>query len=108
MKDNKIEKLLRDYTEGTATLEETNALLAEAGSWIKLDPARNTITDPERTTHGLLSTGTGTLDKVRVIDGKRLEYPVNEVRPDGSVNMDAEVFYSGKRYTVRGVELMEG
>ena len=104
---NKIEKILRDYTEGAATLEETNAKLAEADFWGPLDPKRHEITDAERTTYGLMDTGTGTMDKVRVIDGKRLEYPVNEVRPDGSVNMDAEVYFNGRRYTVRGAELME-
>lgn len=104
---NKIEKILRDYTEGAATLEETNAKLEKEGSWIKLDPDRSVISDAERTTHGLMDTGTGTMDKVRVIDGKRLEYPVNEVRPDGSVNMDAEVYFNGRRYTVRGAELVE-
>lgn len=104
---NKIEKILRDYTEGAATLEETNAKLAEAGFWGPLDPERHKITDAERTTYGLLATGTGTLDKVRVVDGKRLEYPVNKVRPDGSVNMDAEVYFNGRRYTVRGTELVE-
>ena len=103
----KIEKILRDYTEGVTSLEDTNAKLLEAGFWGPLDPKRHEITDAERTTHGLLDTGTGTLDKVRVVDGKRLEHAVNEVQPDGSVNMGAEVYFNGRRYTVRGAELVE-
>ena len=103
-----IEKILRDYTEGTVSLEDTNAKLLEAGFWGPLDPKRHEITDAERTTHGLLDTGTGTLDKVRVMDGKRLEHAVNEVQANGSVNMDAVVYYNGKRYDVRGAELVEG
>lgn len=102
-----IEKILRDYTEGTVSLEDTNAKLAEAGFWGPLDPKRHEITDAERTTHGLLDTGTGTLDKVRVVDG-HLEHAVNEVLEDGSVNMDAVVYYTGKRYNVRGTDLVEG
>lgn len=104
---NNIEKILRDYTEGVASLEETNAKLLEAGFWGPLDPKRHEITDAERTTYGLLDTGTATLDKVRVVDGKRLWHAVNEVQPDGSVNMDATVYFNGKQYTVRGAELVE-
>lgn len=105
---NTIEKILRDYTEGTASLEDTNAKLLEAGFWGPLDPKRHEITDAERTTHGLLDTGTGTLDKVRVVDGKRLEHAVNKVQADGSINMDATVYYNGVRYDVRGAELVGG
>ena len=42
MKD--IETILRDYTSGETTLEETNAALADAGMGVKLDPERNTLT----------------------------------------------------------------
>ena len=42
-----------------------------------------------------------------MVDGKRLEHAVNEVQPDGSVNMGAEVYFNGRRYTVRGAELVE-
>lgn len=103
-----IEKILRDYTEGVTSLEDTNAKLAEAGFWGPLDPKRHEITDAERTTHGLMRTGTGTIDKVRIIDGKHLDHIVNEVNADGSVNMDAQVFFNGKRYEVRGANLVGG
>ena len=51
---NNLTMILRAYTEGEATLEETNAKLAELGTDLRLDPARNVITEAERTTHGLL------------------------------------------------------
>ena len=104
---NNIEKILRDYTEGLATLEETNAALKAAHTPFHLNPEKNTITEAERATHGLLDTGTGTMNKVRVVDG-HLEHAVNEVQKDGSVNMLAYVYFNGKRYQVRGAELVEG
>lgn len=104
---NNIEKILRDYTEGTATLEEANAALKAAHASFHLNPEKNTITEAERATHGLLDTGTGTMNKVRVVDG-HLEHAVNEVQKDGSVNMLAYVYFGGKRYQVRGTDLVEG
>lgn len=104
---NNIEKILRDYTEGVSTLEEANAALKSAGTAFHLDPEKNTITEAERSTHGLLDTGTGTMNKVRVVDG-HLEHAVNEVQKDGSVNMLAYVYFNGKRYQVRGADLVEG
>ena len=95
-----INKILADYTSGSATLEETNAALAEFGAGYLLDPDRNVITDAERTTHGLLDTGT--LDKVEIADGHLMGGPINEVQADGSVNMAAYVYFNGKRYDVRG------
>lgn len=103
---NNLTTILRAYTEGKATLEETNAKLAELGTDLRLDPARNTITEAERTTHGLLDTGTGTLDKVRVTDG-HLDHAVNEVSESGTVNMPAWVYLDGKQYTVKGAALEE-
>lgn len=104
---NNINKILADYTSGSATLEETNAALAEFGAGYLLDPDRNVITDAERTTHGLMDTGTGTLDKVEIADGHLVGGPINEVQADGSVNMAAYVYFSGHRYAVRGDALTE-
>ena len=73
-----ITDIIRAYTEGKTTLEDANAKLKELDAPLHLDPARNTITEAERTTHGLLDTGTGSLDKVRVTDG-HLDHAVNEV-----------------------------
>ncbi len=103
---NNLTTILRAYTEGKATLEETNAKLAELGTDLRLDPARNVITEAELTTHGLLDTGTGTLDKVRVTDG-RLDHAVNEVSESGTVNMPAWVYLDGKQYAVKGAALEE-
>ena len=104
---NDINKILADYTSGAATLEETNAALAAAGAGFHLDPDRNAISKDERATRGLLDTGTGSLDKVRILDGCRLDHAVNEVQPDGSVNMPAYVIANGRRYAVRGDVLAE-
>ena len=100
-------EIINRYTSGAATLEETNAALAEFGAGYLLDPDRNVITDAERTTHGLMDTGTGTLDKVEIADGHLVGGPINEVQPDGSVNMMAYVYFNGKRYDVRGDALAE-
>lgn len=104
---NNVNKILADYTSGAATLEETNAALAAAGAGFHLDPDSNAISEEERATHALLDTGTGTLDKVRIVDGTHLEFAVNEVQPDGSVNMPAYVIANGRHYAVRGDVLAE-
>lgn len=54
---NNIEKILRDYTEGVSTLEEANAALKAIDAPFHLNPEKNTITEAERATHGLLDTG---------------------------------------------------
>ncbi len=115
---NDINEILREYTNGEADLEETNAALEEAGAPFRLDPERNTLTEeeldaavtgdtPEEASgFGLLDAGAGTLDKVHVTDGV-LDYAVNEVQADGSTNMTAYVFIGGKRYDVKGDKLAE-
>lgn len=100
-----ITEILRKHTNEEATLEETNAALAEAGIPYHLDPDKNVVQPGEEGIFGLLFTGTGTPDKVRVLDG-RLEFAINEVQPDGSTNMRAEVYFSGKYYTVYGDQLV--
>lgn len=116
---NNINEIIRKFTAGESTVEETNAALKEAGASLHLDTARNELTEEEKraTTvgyypeqangFGLLDTGTGTMEKVQVLDGK-LEHPVNEVREDGSTNMLAFVHICGKRYEVKGRTLVEG
>ena len=103
---NNLTTILRAYTEGKTTLEDANAQLKELGAPLHLDPARNVITEAELTTHGLLDTGTGALDKVRVTDG-RLDHAVNEVSESGTVNMPAWVYLDGKQYAVKGAALEE-
>ena len=113
-----INDILRRYTSGEETLENANAALAAAGAGFRLEPGRNEITGEERhqtvtgyapeqaSGFGLLDTGTGAMEKVRVTGGM-LEFPVNQVRPDGSVNMRAFVLIAGKRYEVMGSRLAE-
>lgn len=117
MKQN-ISEILGKYTAGEATPEETNAALQAAGSSIRLHPGKNLLTEAEiAATHaetaetaggyGLLDTGTGSLDKVHVVDGKVDGGAINEVQPDGSTNMPAYVHIGGKKYEVRGDTLSE-
>lgn len=115
-----INEILKDYTAGAETLEETNAALKEVGAGYHLEPGRNQITEEDRreTTvgyfpeqangWGLLDTGTGTLDKVHVVNG-RLDHAVNEVLdlPDKPTNMAAYVTICGKVYEVLGDKLSE-
>lgn len=115
---NSINEILRNYTTGDASLEAANAALAEAGAGFSLAPGQNEITDADRqeTTvgyyprqangYGLLNTGTGTLDKVPVREGK-LPFAVNEVQPDGSTNSFAQVVICGRVYEVFGDTLGE-
>jgi len=118
MEINQINDILDEYTAGGTSVEEANEALKEAGASFHLDPQRNELTEEELNAtaagetpeeadgFGLLDTGTGTLDKVRVTDG-RLEYAVNQVQADGSTNMHAVVLIGGKRYEVRGDKLAE-
>ncbi len=113
-----IHEIVEDYTAGEADLEATNAALAEAGAGFSFKPGQNVITDEERraTTvgcypeqangFGLLDTGTGSMEKVKVTGG-RLEHPINEVQSDGSTNTTAYVVICGKTYEVFGDTLGE-
>lgn len=114
---NSIDSIIRKYTVGEARLDETNKALKEAGCGISIRPGRNEITDDDRMQtvvgyyprqangYGLLDTGTGSMDKVKVIDGK-LEFAVNEVQPDGKTNMLSYVIICGRVYEVKGDTLV--
>lgn len=111
MKNPNMNEIFEKYTAGEITLDEANSTLKENGSNVLIDPNRNAISENERTSYGLLDTGTGSLDKVKVIDSERLEHAVNEVNSDGSVNMLAYVIFNGNRYSVFGdllVKIEEG
>lgn len=95
-----INEIIGKYTNGEATLEETNTALKDAGAGLHLDPERNTITAVEVGKYGLLDTGTGTLDKVEVRDGKLVDMDCGD--------MAALCIFAGKTYTVKGAELVEG
>lgn len=93
-----INKIISDYTAGEMTLEEANAALTELGAGTLLDPEKNVIRPGEEDRFGLLDTGTGTLDKTEVRDG-RLVYGVGK--------MHARCCYQGRWFEVRDAELEE-
>ena len=67
MKNPEIAKVFEEIDNGTITLEEANERLKEAGAPYYLNPWKNKIGRNEEGV-GLLDTGTGTLDKVKVIE----------------------------------------
>ena len=83
----KVEEIMKKVELSEITLEEANKQLWDAGSEYHLNPWKNRIGRNEQGV-GLLDTGTGTLDKVRVIETDetiRLAEPV----------FDAEAFKGG-------------
>lgn len=95
-----------------ADVDECNASLKKAGMQFHLEPGKNEITKAEleqtvvgatpaqASGYGLLDTGTGSLEKVKVTKGK-LASAVNALNPDGSVNMPAFVLILDKQYAVK-------
>ena len=75
-------EIIRKYTTGKVSLEETNAELKAHDSGLHLDPEKNRITEEEFAQTvvgatpaqvsgwGLLDTGTASLDKVHVVAGQ--------------------------------------
>ena len=103
-------EILNKYTAGQTTLEETNAALAEMGAGIHLKPGKNELTAEETAAakaetaanangFGLLDTGTGTLDKVKIQGGKLVDCDMGESL--------AMVYIAGKTYYVQGRELTD-
>lgn len=113
---NNIKETLLAYTAGEKTTEAVNEILK--GTGLTFTPGKNALTEEEiRTTTigtypdmangwGLLDTGTGTVDKVRV-DGGRIPFAVNEVLEDGSVNSTVNLYIAGRLYSVKGDTLAE-
>lgn len=107
---SKTTEIINKYTAGEATLEETNAALAELGAGIHLEPGKHELTAEEiaeakaetaatANGFGLLDTGTGTLDKVQVKDGQLVNCDCGE--------MYAMCMIAGKIFRVQGTELAE-
>lgn len=92
-----METIIRAYTAGEKTLEEANAALRPFG--ITLNPGKNVIRPGEEDRFGLLDTGTGSLDKVEVRDGKLVNCDVG--------TMSADLYFRGRVYAVHGRDLME-
>lgn len=99
--------ILRKYTAGEMTLEETN--IALEGKDFHLEPGKNILTEEDKRATtvgyypdqangwGLLDSGTGTLDKVKITNGK-LAHSMGEAF--------AMVFIGGKVYEVKGDTLI--
>lgn len=107
---SKITDIINKYTAGEATLEETNAALAELNAGIHLEPGKHELTAEETAAakaetaanangFGLLDTGTGTLDKVEVRDGHLVGCDCGE--------MYALCMIAGKVFPVKGAALTE-
>lgn len=101
-------EILQKYTAGEMTLEQANAEL----SGIKLNPGKNILTEEEKRATtvgyypdqangwGLLDSGTGSLDKVQVKDGKLVNAAMGEAF--------ALCIIAGKSYEVKDDTLVEG
>lgn len=94
---NQVNRIIAKYTAGKATLEETNADLKLLGVDLRIDLKANAIQPDEVGKYGLLDTGTGTLNKVAVKDGKLVDTNCGE--------MHAICIFDGRLYTVVGDEL---
>ena len=104
-------EIMLKYTAAEITLEEANAALAELGKGWRLDPNKNALTEEEKRSstigyypeqangYGLLDTGTGSMDKVHVKDGK--------LTTGGMGIMTAYVYICGRCYEVKDTVLVE-
>ena len=76
-----INKILKQWADGEKTVEETNEALKGTGLYV--DPDKQKIAEGEGAVYcedlskingyGLLDTGTGTLDKVKIKNGKLVD-----------------------------------
>ena len=127
----KMNEIIEEYSSGKTTLESANAALKSAGAGFHLDPERNKIAPDEVGRYGLLDTGTGTLDKVKIVDfdpdatqrsgcggrGGKTERGEEAAKPVSSGakylatmdcgEMTAYCFVGGVCYKVKGRELVE-
>ncbi len=106
-----VEEVLRKYTLGEASKDETNDALKELGSPLNLDPDRNVITPEELAEtrvgmtpdkangFGLMDHGVGCLEKVHVVDGRTVDVDMGQEA--------AYVYMAGKVYRLRGDVLTE-
>lgn len=116
---NDITDILFKYTTGEATLEETNEALKEAEAGFHLEPGKNEITPeeaaqtvtgetPEEATgYGLLDTGTGSMEKVKIVNGK-LGDAINRVYNFLNQSKTAEKWGVNVRFTIEKNEGYEG
>lgn len=112
-----IDEIIRDYTTGKEPTEAVNAALEAAGAGFSFHPGQNALTaeEIEKTTvgvlpsmangWGLLDSGTGTMDKVRVVGGKLQGGPINTIGADGLPHELDLVYIGGQVWQVYGDEL---
>lgn len=108
---NTLENVLRKYTLGEASKDETNDALQELSSPLRLDPGKNELTEedirattvghyPEQANgYGLMDHGVGCLEKVRVVAGRTVDVDMGQET--------AFVYIGGKCYRLRGDVLTE-
>ena len=106
-----VNEIMSKYTAGEITAEEANEQLSAAEAGFHLEPGKNVLTEDEmRATtighfpdqangYGLLDTGTGTMDKVRVKDGRLVNCDMGESY--------ALLIIAGRTYQVKGTVLVE-
>lgn len=119
-KDQAFDQVIDIYKkEGTEAAEDVNAALKKLGVGLHFEPGKQIITPEElmETTvgavaakangYGMLDTGTGYMDKVKVVNGKLVNGAINQVMPDGSTNMNAVVYILDRKYVVKGDTLVD-
>lgn len=119
-KDQAFDQVIDIYKkEGTEAAEDVNAALKKLGVGLHFEPGKQIITPEElmETTvgavaskangYGMLDTGTGYMNKVKVVNGKLVNGAINQVMPDGSTNMYAVVYILDRKYEVKGDTLVD-
>lgn len=119
-KDQAFDQVIDIYKkEGTESAEDVNAALKKIGVGLSFQPGKQIITPEElmETTvgavaakangYGMLDTGTGYMNKVKVVNGKLVNGAINQVMPDGSTNMYAVVYILDRKYEVKGDTLVD-
>ena len=106
-----VKEIMDLYLKGARTEDETNQALRELGAGFVVCADKNTFTPSEIASakagetaeeangFGLLDTGTGTMDKVEVRDGRLIGCDVG--------SMYALFLIAGKRYQVQGDRLVD-
>ena len=104
-----IRDIMNKYTLGELEADQANEQLADLGAAFHLEPGKNDLTEaekyatvvgyyPEQTSgFGLLDTGTGTLDKVRVRHGRLVDCDCGDSY--------ALCFVAGRMFHVSGAAL---
>ena len=106
-----LKEIISKFSAGEFTLEAANKALANAGAGFRLGPNKNLLSEDEKraTTvgyypeqangYGLLDTGTGSLDKVQIQNGRLMNCDCGDLY--------ALVAIAGKIYRVKGKILTE-